>query len=407
MLALASEFLLTGNVLEWLGIPYVEDGGPLAAKLSPGTYLAATAMCVRLTDGGNPLLTAWRLAWRERLLGFYLAGIAFCVAYATYLHGPEGVIALLDTFLPAGMLCVALHDMAPPQAHRATAILQTLFTVNAALTLAEAISGANLIPAYGIETGARDFRPSALYDHPLTGAAATMLGLRLALPHQPAMRHQAYQLLLLAALISFGGRAALAVTLASTTLLSLRALLRRAWRRRLRMIHVIAPLMLSVAGVSVAITIIVTGLADRLAAHFYWDNSAQARVGQFHLLGLLTPEQIMFGCRRADLIALIEPLRLAYGVDVIENFWLLMFATLGALGFPVFLASLSALLRWLWLRATLDGRVMLVGLMLVASTSNSLGRKSTLLVMLAGCVLANRRTFARPARILNEGVSRG
>jgi len=188
---------------------------------------------VRLMDGGNPLRTAWRLGTREKLLGLYLVGVAFCVVYATSLNGPDGVIALLDTFLPAGMLCVALHDMAAPQSHRAAAMLQVLFAVNAALTLVEAISGANLIPSYGIQPGVRDFRPWALYDHPLTGAAATMLGLRLALRHQPAMRHQAYRLLLLAALISFGGRAALMVTLASTTLLSVHALARQAWRRRL------------------------------------------------------------------------------------------------------------------------------------------------------------------------------
>jgi hypothetical protein len=179
MLALASEFLLSGNVLEWFGVPYVEDGGSPAAKLSPGTYLAFVAMCTRLIDGGNPLVTAWRLAMCEKFLGFYLTGIAFCVMYATCLHGPEGVIALLETFLPAGMICVALHDMTRPQAHRAAAILQVLFIVNATLTLTEAISGENLVPAYGIASGARDFRPSALYDHPLTGAAATMLGLRL------------------------------------------------------------------------------------------------------------------------------------------------------------------------------------------------------------------------------------
>jgi hypothetical protein len=395
MLALASEFLLSGNVLEWLGIPYVEDGGPLAAKLSPGTYLAATSMCVRLMDGGNPLLTAWRVAMREKLLAGCLAGFAFCIVYVTCLHGPDGVIALLDTFLPAGMLCVALHDIAAPQAHRVAAILQVLFTVSAALTLGEAAFGATLIPVYGDGTGAREFRPLALYDHPLTGAAATMLALRLAPPQHLVLRRHAYRLLLLAALISFGGRAALAVSLAASLVLSVRALASRAWRRRVGMVHLLAPIIFLLAGAAVAVVIMTTGLADRLAEHLYWDNSAQARVGQFHLIGLLSPEQIVFGCRRADLIAMIEPLRLAYGVDVIENFWLLMFATLGALGFPVFLLSLVALLQWLWLRGSVDGRVMLVSLMLVASTSNSLGRKSTLLVMLAGCVLTHPRTPVR------------
>ena len=105
---------------------------------------------------------------------------------------------------------------------------------------------------------------------------------------------------------------------------------------------------------------------------------------------------MLFGARRVDTLALIEPLRLEYGVDVLENFWLLMFVSLGALCFTVFVAGMFALVRWLWLRSDTPNRMMIVALLLAASASNSLGRKSTLLLILVACVMSN--SAQAPAR---------
>jgi hypothetical protein len=50
--------------------------------------------------------------------------------------------------------------------------------------------------------------------------------------------------------------------------------------------------------------------------------------------------------------------------------------------------SLWQLLRWLWRTGDRSGRLMVIILIATASTSNSLGRKSTLLMMLVACVVA-------------------
>jgi hypothetical protein len=52
----------------------------------------------------------------------------------------------------------------------------------------------------------------------------------------------------------------------------------------------------------------------------------------------------------------------------------------------MFLAGFSSLLCWCWSRTNLRGRVLLVAIIFVASTSNSLGRKSTLLVGLVASI---------------------
>jgi hypothetical protein len=146
-------------------------------------------------------------------------------------------------------------------------------------------------------------------------------------------------------------------------------------------------LALPLAGVALA-----NGLASRLLAHLYWDASAQTRIAEFRLIALLRPDQLLFGCRRDDMIALLKPMELSYGVDAIENFWLVMFIMLGVLGFPAFVLGMVSLLYWVWRRGTANTRVMVVCFVLVTSSSNSLGHKSPLLVMLVAAVLARTPT---------------
>jgi hypothetical protein len=133
-----------------------------------------------------------------------------------------------------------------------------------------------------------------------------------------------------------------------------------------------------------------------LTDHLYWDASAGVRLRVYTILGMISTPELIFGTRRDDLLALLEPMRLAYHVGVIENFWLGLLLTLGLIGFPVFVTTFAALLRWLWRQGDRQGRAMIVTLLLVATASNSLGRKSMLLVALTACVLATHpRAAAR------------
>jgi hypothetical protein len=63
-----------------------------------------------------------------------------------------------------------------------------------------------------------------------------------------------------------------------------------------------------------------------------------------------------------------------------------MFISLGVLGFPFFIAGFLALLVSCWRQSNYHGRMMIVLVMLVASTSNSLGRKSPLLVLMVAAL---------------------
>jgi hypothetical protein len=85
-------------------------------------------------------------------------------------------------------------------------------------------------------------------------------------------------------------------------------------------------------------------------------------------------------------------MRLSHGVPVIENFWLLMFLNLGLSAFPLFFAGFACLLVWCARQA--DGRAMplVLATLATASASNSLGRKSALLLVLvaAACSMVGQ-----------------
>ncbi len=395
LLAVGVELCVSANLLTWLGIPYVAEGGSLSVKLHPGTdllFLSAALLCV----SGR----AWHALARDWRLAGFIAGMAACLTYLLVLTGPGHLVVLLDTFLPAGLLAMVLGEATPEQMRMLRRVMQMLFAAGAMLALAETALHATLVPLYlndaAYHPHVEDFRATSLYDHPLTGDVMMMLGLSL-LPARGWPR-PIYAALLSAAMLSFGGRMSVAVMLliagAGWAVPTMRLILSRDARaagRLLAACGIVAALSPLVAGALAA------GLGTRIAGHLYWDDSAQVRLAQWRLLGQLDMWQLMFGTCRQDLLALLTPLWLGYGVEVIENFWLLMFVAFGALGFPIFVGSLWCLLTWCWRRSAWRGRLLIAGVMLVASTSNSLGRKSTILVCLVATI-ACHAVERRPAR---------
>ena len=391
---------MSANMLVWIGIPYIADGGWLIEKIHPGTYFAALACAAWLFEGGDPKRRGRRLLLMAPGLLLFLASVFFCLAYAALMTGIGGLITLIDTFLPAGLLGVALADASPRDRQMLRQLLLTLFLVNALVALAEGAASLHLVPIAGnIPDLPGEFRPTGLYDHPLTAAISTMMGLFLRNSVPSAIRTKmVYNGVLILALLSFGGRIAILLTCLGYASLYSPVLRRALLHRKMPLnscLMIAGCCALLLCGAVIATSV---GLSDRLAAHLYWDPSAQSRISQVEILRTMDGVQLAFGIRRVELIALIEPLRLQYGMNVIENFWLLMLCTLGLLCFPVFVVGFLQLLSYLMRSGGLHGRLMVICVLFAASCSNSLGRKSTLLVTLVGCVAALDRGVAEPGR---------
>jgi hypothetical protein len=86
----------------------------------------------------------------------------------------------------------------------------------------------------------------------------------------------------------------------------------------------------------------------------------------------------------------------------VEDFWLASFLSLGVVGFSFFLAGMLPFLLGLWRQAPFWGRTMLVCGMVVASSSNTLARKSDLLVLLVIAVFGTTG-FTRDDEVAAQG----
>jgi hypothetical protein len=400
MAAVVVALLVSGNLLTLLGSAYITEGGSLAEKIHPASYLAIIAALLSLGYQMHGSTGIRRRLHAHRPLGVFLACMLFCLAYAFAFTGTGGMITLIDTFLPAGALAWALCDAPHALTQRLRRFLQILLVSNAALAIIEGICAWQPIPLPSSGGDSLpEFRPAALADHPLTGAALTILGLLLRPnPIRTFWISTAYRAVMMAALIAFGERSAIAVALMTMLALGAVPLWHTFLARRLCFREAAIAVAVAASGVVVIVAALGAGLGARLATHSYWDSSASVRLSQFNVLGLLSASELTFGCRRDDLLALVEKLRLTYHVGVIENFWLGMFATLGALCFPFFLAGIFALIAWLWRIGDRNGRAMVLSLFLAASASNSLGRKSVLLLALVACVIATRNEGATATR---------
>lgn len=408
--ALAIEFCISANLLTWLGVPYVSEGGMLPLKIHPGTYVLVAAFLVYCTGQERPNRFVWACVGQDTSLAVYLIALLACLLYAVLTTGKGNLAVLLDTFLPAGLAAVVLQTASPLELRALRTLLQCGIVLNGVIALGEAAAHASLVPLYlnssEYQAPVEEFRPTALYDHPLTGGVMTMIGL--ALPPRRIWHRALYICILLGAMMAFGGRVATAAVAVSWLFLVVLDLTMLVLRRDERAAQLCISYLGSVLILSVcAAAALSAGLGTRLARHLYWDPSAQVRLAQWNLIGELAPAQIVFGADRKDLIALLDPLWLDYGVEVIENFWLLMFASLGLVGFLIFLSGFLSLLFWCWKRANLRGRVLLVTVVLVASSSNSLGRKSTLLVGLVSAITCLGKENAVIGRERNPVRRRG
>jgi hypothetical protein len=402
LLAVAIEFCISAKLLTWAGIPYSTEGGAFPLKIHPGTYVLLFAFLAHCAAQRRPNGVFSAIIGRDKFLAVFLGSILVCLFYALLTTGRSNVIVLIDSFLPAGLLVAILRAGSERDLGALRQLMQWGVAMNAVLALGEAAAHESLVPLYldhgEYRESLEEFRPTALYDHPLTGGVMTMIGFALT-PKRLCFRVP-YTLLLMGSMLAFGGRVSVAAVLISWLVIAGVSLARFVLKRDQRALHLLISIFfIFFAGTPLIAAAFYAGLGTRLAGHLYWDPSAQVRLAQWHLLGEMNSSQLIFGVERKDLLDLLNPLRLTYGVQVIENFWLLMFASLGLAGFSIFLAGFLSLLTWCWKCSGLRGRVLLVAVIIVASTSNSLGRKSTLLV---GLVAAISSMSVRPVTLSRQ-----
>jgi hypothetical protein len=392
------EFAISGNTLADLGIDYASNGGNPLVKLHPGTYMVAIGAFIALfleRPAGSALIRLFREA---PALAMFNVLILFCAFYSIVNVGFSGAAVYVESYLAAGMLLIAMRHASDRQKRALGWVIIFFCVLSVFLSIYEGATQTHLIPMnFGDDDAgkmaeiadAEDFRGAGLFAHPLTAAVVTAMAVFMLLRMEMNGLWKATLFtILLVGLLSFGGRAALGTTVVLVGVAAVAATLRGLVRRDLTpgfMAAIGAGLFILPPLILVLITS--TDIGGRIISHMYYDDSAAVRNIQWLVLQHLNLHDVLFGVPPDRMEVLKYQIGLGGDTTDIENFWLLMFLNLGIMGFIVFLIALGLLVGHLGRKVAHPlGWLLLLAAILIDSTSNSLGRKSIDLFMMAACM---------------------
>jgi hypothetical protein len=392
------------SLLTLLGVPYAAPGGSFLVKLHPATWLLAVTLITLLIQRGNPLRALLCLLGGEPPVTFYLLVVATMMAWSVIRFGPSGAAFFIDTLLAAGFMVLILLQLDIAVRRKLFFLVCGILVANSCLGIAEQLTHWRLLPytvGGNVELIEDVFRATALGGHPLTNAALTGMALfvfyRL---KQPVLR-ALLCLLVVVALLSFGGRTALAVNLALFVPLMGFEFLGYVRRHGLSYREVMgggAAMFLLLAAL---VGIVASGsVGQRILTSLTWDASAQVRTRSLDLFSSLPWPDLAFGMSPQAIAVAAAQVGIHPPEAAIESFWLVLALQVGVpltVLFGVALVVLLGFLAWLGGRAIGCG---LLGFVLVTSTSISLGVKSPLLVEVVAMALlsaAYQRTATLPS----------
>ena len=395
--ATASLFIKSATLLERLGYHYMSPGGFPWEKTHPGTIVAAFALIARILAADDPRAEARRLLLTDRLLTLYFVTIAIAAAQAIFVtHYP--FTGLIDTFFLPGMLLILMRDLDPRIRRSLALVACAIMTVNGCIGVAEYLTGWHLVPVVPsdfvmpdltqtpdpndviILAALSDWRATALFGHPLENAFMSgALILCLASPGtrwlRPGFRFPLMALSLVA-MVGFGGRTSLVLSVVGMVLYGMMAVARtlaagapiprRGLAIALFAVPVVCALVLIVAN---------AGFFDKLIMRFVDDaGSAEARIKMWDMFQPFTTTEILLGPDQ-DVVTLQQRL---LGIELgIESFWVALTLYYGLIVAGLLFLGLGLLTVRVIQAGGPGTTAIMVYYFVNASTSTSLSSKTT------------------------------
>lgn len=399
-------FSVSGGLLWLLGYNYDGLAGGALTKIHPSTYMISGMFAWSILASGDPVSRSIHLANRRPATVLMLV-VSIAVLIVTALRDAPGLGGIVDTYIAACLLVLLLVDADERRMAALERLLHVVMTVNALLALGEFATQIRLFP-YRFDGAVfeTDTRSSALHGHPLANAMITACYLMALMNGSRGLSAPLRASLIglqSAALVVFGGRTALLVSLLLGSAYGLAALLRSLKGGRVSLVGAAAGIVL-VAFIPAAIAALIAGgFFDDLAARFISDGgSANARKEMFELLKMFSLKDLIIG---PD-IELVDTLRRINGLEWgIENPFIRMTLYQGAIitlmvtvAFALFMYELARVTRpGLWLP--------MVAWIILLNGSESIATKTTLpakFAVVALCMYrpdrrAQRSTFTMPS----------
>jgi hypothetical protein len=401
--------VLSQPLLNSLGLLSTDKlGGNPLTKVHPGSMVIILSFLVLLNDGGRMTLRAAQLFCKfpiyMSLVAVYLLLIAYWV-----IRGPVGVGLLLDTHIVAPMCAIILSCAPRRYCRNGVYLFILLATLNSMVGIAEAIGKFRIFPfdPQWSVMNEQHFRASAFLGHPLSNAMFTSValfvvtGIRL----QPLLK-AGLLAVFLASLVAFGGRGALGFTVIGLIPIGLGAARNALSSPKLTIPNIflllLAFLVIPVVVLGGLYLLINSDIGARIHAFSdMQDESAQGRWLAFKVFDYMSIEQIIFGMGSDQIVDVAHRMGLYLPMSDIENPWVLMLMSLGALMFPIWLLFTLAFICRLMRGQPLGLQLAVLAYFVTASTSNSFGRKDADYAIMVCAVIAASRSLAlpRPGRV--------
>jgi hypothetical protein len=293
-------FMLSGGVLWVLGLNYEGLTGSAASKIHPFTYL------VILVFGWYALTARHVLSYFSQTVQRTPASLLLMVAGMALFgqiiaRNGAGMAGAIDTYLGPGLLLMLLGWARETELRKVEVTLHVLMGINAATALIEFASDTRFFPyRFDGEFFPSDTRSTAWQGHPLINAIVTacyvlaLLNGGRSLPSPLKIPMIGLQL---AALVAFGGRSEVVVTL---LLGSIFLLMRSRYLIRAPRVSLLAAaggvLFVSLAPLIVIPPLSAGGFFDALLDRFGSDGgSANARLEMFELFSQIPLRDLLIG----------------------------------------------------------------------------------------------------------------
>lgn len=400
LLVALAMFSLSGGVLWVLGINYDGITGSAATKIHPATYLATLTFLVMFFFHRHPVAFAASAISRNPGAIVFLVAALLLGAFII-LDGRRGIATVFDTYLLAVLVAILVGELDTAEKQRLERLLHVLMIANAALALLETVIDVRFFPyRFDGEAFEWDHRSTALLGHPLENAAATAVytvillaggGRTLAAPLRlPVI------LLQLAALVAFGGRSGLTITLVMVgywVVSQFARVLRGGGMTMMGAVYgaLLLPTLALVIGGLAAM-----GFFDLTLERFFTNDggSAQARLGMLDLLGQIPMSALLFGADPDFIAGLQKAEGLEWGIENPLVRLLLYqgvaFTTFLVVGFVMFMRDIA--------HKTRDGTLLpFLTFLIVINTSESISNKTptlarfTLLMLVMFAVTGDER----------------
>jgi hypothetical protein len=358
-------------------------------KIHPGTIPVFISFLALLMRAGNPyrgLLDIRRDMPASLLL---LAVTVLIFAYALARSGAHGTGFLLDTHMAAPLIAIVAGYSRPALLRKAAVFMIGFAALDSVIGIGEFVTHLRVYsfdPDWAV-LHEKFFRASSLMGQPLASALLLPSALFAALSLDLSRPIKTGLIILMpVALIAFGSYCALAVTILSLGALGAVLVMRDIKARRLTMPHATLMAGLFVCGVTALVVEIMACPDQRAAAGAEYQYILSSQHLAFSILASLNMRDVLFGIS-SDRIA-----KLAAGVGIripasdINNPWILLFLMTGGGAFLLWLVATAnfwrALLRWQPFALTCA----VLAYFIIASTSNSFGRKDTIYPAMTGLV---------------------